>query len=94
MWDVGEDEFNIWGPHLGTLSLTPDFKSRVLGHLYGIEKFGLRAHQQHRDFASLAGLVHHVDGHIAYALGMESAWAEPVRERWRSILDTQGRPLG
>ncbi|MFD4946790.1 hypothetical protein ACFVYE_39810 [Streptomyces sp. NPDC058239] len=56
--------------------------------------FGLRAHQRHRDFASLAGLVHHVDGLIAYALGTEAAWAEPVRERWQSILDTQGRPLG
>ncbi|MFJ2583522.1 hypothetical protein [Streptomyces sp. NPDC087538] len=77
-----------------TPRLAPDFKSRVLGHLYGIEKFGLRAHQQHRDFASLAGLVHHVDGLIAYALGTEAAWAEPVRERWRSILDAQGRPLG
>jgi hypothetical protein len=35
------------------LHLTPAFKSRMLANPYGIEKFGLRAHQQHRDFASL-----------------------------------------
>ncbi|WP_406731782.1 reverse transcriptase family protein [Streptomyces sp. NBC_01794] len=72
------------------LRLTPDFKSRVLGHLYGIEKFGLRAHQQHRDFASLAGMVNHIDGLIAYALGAEAEWARPVRERWRAALSAQG----
>ncbi|MFE7266197.1 hypothetical protein ACFU9B_29560 [Streptomyces sp. NPDC057592] len=47
-----------------------------------------------KEVPPLAGLVRHVDGLIAYALGTEAAWAEPVRERWRSILDTQGRPIG
>ncbi|WPW29274.1 reverse transcriptase family protein [Streptomyces atratus] len=75
------------------LRLTPAFKSRLLAHLYGIEKFGLRAHQQHRDFASLAGLVHHVDGLVAYALGAETDWAHPVQERWRGMLRAQGWSL-
>lgn len=73
-----------------TLRLTPDFKSRVLGHVYGVEKFGLPSHQHHRDFASLAGLVHHVDGLIAYAAGTEPEWAGPVRKRWRTALAAQG----
>ncbi|MFC8623281.1 reverse transcriptase family protein [Streptomyces anulatus] len=74
-----------------TLRLTPDFKSRILGHLYGVEKFGIRAHQQHRDFASLAGMVHHVDGLIAYAEGTEPQWAESVRARWDAALGAKGR---
>jgi RNA-directed DNA polymerase len=73
-----------------TLRLTPDFKDRLRGHLYGIEKFGLRSHQQHRDFASLAGMVNHIDGLIAYALGAEAEWARPVRERWQAALSAQG----
>ncbi|MFH0242853.1 hypothetical protein ACGRHY_10510 [Streptomyces sp. HK10] len=76
-----------------TLRLTGDFESRVRGHLHGIERFGIRAHQQHRGFASMAGLVNHVDGLIAYALGAEPAWARPVRERWRAVLREQGWPL-
>lgn len=73
-----------------TPRLTPDFKSRVLSHVYGVEKFGLPSHQQHRGFASLAGLVHHVDGLIAYARGTEPEWAEPLRARWRAALEAQG----
>ncbi|MGY1453470.1 reverse transcriptase family protein [Streptomyces sp. SS8] len=76
-----------------TLRLTGDFKTRVRSHLYGIERFGLRPHQEHRGFASMAGLVNHVDGLITYALVVEPVWARPVRGRWRAVLHEQGWPL-
>lgn len=76
-----------------SLRLSPAFKSRVLGHLYGIQKFGLRAHQQHRAFGSMAGLVNHVDGLIAHALGAEPSWARPVERQWQAVLHAQGWPF-
>nr|WP_302216958.1 alpha/beta hydrolase [Streptomyces sp. JUS-F4] len=54
-----------------------------------MEKFGLSSHQRHRGFASLAGLVHHVDGLIAHASGTEPEWAAPVRARWSAALGAQ-----
>ncbi|CAM5466398.1 hypothetical protein SFIMM107S_02142 [Streptomyces griseus] len=72
-----------------TPRLSPDFKSRVRSHVYRVEKFGLSSHQRHRGFASLAGLVHHVDGLIAHASGTEPEWAAPVRARWSAALGAQ-----
>ncbi|MFF0336677.1 hypothetical protein ACFYUM_29315 [Streptomyces fimicarius] len=72
-----------------TPRLSPDFKSRVRSHVYRVEKFGLSSHQRHQGFASLAGLVHHVDGLIAHTSGTELEWAAPVRARWSAALGAQ-----
>ena len=70
--------------------LPSDTRRRILGHVRGVERFGLAEHRRHREFASLLGLVNYVDGLLAFAHDVEPSWAAGVRERWKEALTLSG----
>lgn len=67
------------------LRLPRERKAQIRAHLRGVERFGLADHTTHRGFASMAGLVNHVEGLLSYAVQVEPDWAAPFREEWRSL---------
>lgn len=72
------------------LRLTPEFRRRVEVHIRGVRKFGLVRHADHRGFRSLLSFISHVDGCLAFALSVESAWANSQRAAWRAALRDHG----
>ncbi|MFF2025900.1 reverse transcriptase family protein [Streptomyces sp. NPDC058171] len=70
--------------------LSRDFRTRISSHVRGVEKFGLRAHCDHRGFSSLYGLVGHVSGLISHAESVSPEWAQTVRGKWNSALVKSG----
>lgn len=70
--------------------LTRRTRLRIDSHIYGVQKFGLAAHQVHRGFSSVAGLLNHVEGLLRYARDIEPAWTGERLDRWRCCL-RQGR---
>ena len=63
--------------------LTRRTRLRIDSHIYGVQKFGLAAHQVHRGFSSVAGLLNHVEGLLRYARDIEPAWTGERLDRWR-----------
>lgn len=70
------------------LRINKRFRSRLLCHVRGVEKFGLAAHVRHAQFASIEGLVRHVGGLLAYASDVEPDWVEALTHRWTNALRT------
>lgn len=70
--------------------LLPEHRRRIESHLRGCEKFGLGKHVAHRGFESVFSFVNHLDGWIAFALGVERIKATVWRERLRKILNKEG----
>lgn len=62
-------------------------RSRIAEHVRGVEKFGLAPHVAHRRFSSIDGLVHHVDGLLAFATDIEPGWAAEMKARWQVTLE-------
>lgn len=73
-----------------SLKLTRNFRNRVSDHVRGIAKFGLSQHAQTRHFASLWGLVRHVEGLLAYANAIDPTFAAPLKDKLSVALATQG----
>jgi len=70
--------------------LLPEFKRRIEQHVRGVSRFGLREHAAHRSFRSVIGFVNHVDGCLAFAAGIEPAFAAKLRDAWDSSLAGAG----
>jgi RNA-directed DNA polymerase len=69
------------------------FRRRMLDHVRGIERFGLSAHREHRNFASLWGMVRHIEGLITYAESIEGKGAfASLRTRLKAALSRDGWP--
>lgn len=75
-----------------SVRLLPEHRRRIEVHLRGCEEFGLAKHAAHRGFDSVFSFVDHLDGWIAFALGVERARAAQWRERLHQILATDGLP--
>ncbi len=66
--------------------LTVESRRRLDEHIRCTAKFGLHAHSSSRGFKSTIGFVRHIEGHLAFAAGVEPSWADVRRERWSRAL--------
>jgi RNA-directed DNA polymerase len=73
-----------------TPRLSKDTRRRIVGHVRGVEVFGLSEHRRHRQFESLVGLVNYVSGLLAFAQDIEPSWASEMRNRWTNALTANG----
>ncbi|WP_307494301.1 reverse transcriptase family protein [Pseudarthrobacter niigatensis] len=76
-----------------SVRLLPEFRRRLSGHVRGVEKFTLQAHARSRNFRSLLSFVRFIDGHIAFAHGVDPLWALTIRARWNLALEASGYPI-
>jgi len=68
--------------------LLPEHARRIENHLRGCEKFGVASHAAHRGFESVLSFVNHLDGWIAFAMGVEPPRAAKWRQRlWALVPD-------
>lgn len=74
--------------------LLPEYKRRIEVHLRGIAIHGLLAHASHRGFDSILGLVRHVEGLLAFAIGIEPEYARPKIDEWARLLLRYGLAPG
>lgn len=74
-----------------TVRLMPEHIRRIENHLRGAEKFGLANHAAFRGFDSAISFVNHLDGWIAFGLGVERARAEQWRERLSRLVPTAAK---
>lgn len=73
-----------------TVRLLPEHRRRIEVHLHGCERYGLAQHAGHRGFDSVFSFVNHLEGWIAFALGVDRVRALTWRERLRQILIKEG----
>jgi hypothetical protein len=71
----------------------PEFKRRVEIHIRGVAKFGAAEHARHRHFDSVFGMINHVDGCIAFADSIDSAFAGNAQDAWNAALRECGYAL-
>lgn len=77
----------------GQVHLLPEFKRRVEVHIRGVAKFGAAEHARHRHFDSVFAMINHVDGCIAFADSVDSAFAGNARNAWNTALRECGYAL-
>lgn len=70
--------------------LRPEFRRQLQVHLRGAWVFGLVEHSAHRGFASVLSFINYVDGCIAFALDVESEWAQVQKAQWAATLRREG----
>jgi RNA-directed DNA polymerase len=73
--------------------LTRSVRSRIEGHVYGVEKFGLVSHKAAKSFSSVLGMAKYIDGLLAFAHDVDPEWAGPLRARWRSSIQRDAAAL-
>jgi RNA-directed DNA polymerase len=61
-------------------------RARLIGHIRGVETFGLSKHVVHSKFASIDGFVRHVSGLLAFVHDIEPLWAAEMQHRWQTAL--------
>jgi RNA-directed DNA polymerase len=66
------------------------YRSRIETHLRGIEKFGLAEHAAARHFASIWGMIRHIEGLIAHARAVDPRYGERLRARLTETLNERG----
>jgi RNA-directed DNA polymerase len=72
--------------------LLPEYRRRLEVHVRGVQKFGLAEHAEYRKFDSVLSMINHVDGGIAFAMHVEPAFADGLRQRWNEALSSSGYP--
>lgn len=75
------------------VQLPPEFRRKIEVHIHGVKARGPAAHAEMRGFRSVFGMVAHVDGCIAYAIGIDAEWARLQQGRWAEALRTNGYPI-
>ncbi|RWM22118.1 reverse transcriptase family protein [Mesorhizobium sp.] len=70
--------------------LSKELRARVSDHVRGIEKFGLAMHASERHFASIWGMVNHVNGLISHVRGVDPELGSNLRSRLTTALAIQG----
>lgn len=81
--------------HGSELRLTGPYRRRLTDHVRGVEQFGLKAHREHRHFASLGGMVRHIQGLLGYAESVEGKAAHAaIRARLDAALAQERWPDG
>lgn len=73
-----------------TVRLPADRRRRIELHLRGCEKFGVGQHALARGFDSVFSFVDHLDGWIAFAMGVERDRAIQWRARLHGALQRDG----
>lgn len=76
-----------------SVRLLPEHRRRVEVHLRGCEVHGLANHAAHRGFESVFSFVNHLDGWIAFGMGVERERATEWRGRFGDVLRREGLPL-
>lgn len=75
------------------LRLLREYRKRLANHVRCIDKHGLQQHRAERNFASIWGMIRHVDGLLSYAEAIEGKKAHAeTRARFAEALDRQGWP--
>ena len=69
-----------------------EYRDRLSDHIRGVEKFGVAHHAQEWHFASLWGLIRHIQGLLVYARSVDPGFAAPLETRFRAALTAQGWP--
>jgi len=81
--------------HGTALRLNSPYRRKLADHVRGVERFGLRGHKEHRHFASLWGMVRHIQGLLSYAESVEGKPAfSALRARFDAALAREGWPDG
>lgn len=66
--------------------LLPETVRRIDNHLRGAEKYGLPEHAMHRGFDSVLSFVDHLDGWIAFGMGVDRARGLEWRRRLQALV--------
>lgn len=81
--------------HGTALRLSGPYRRKLADHVRGVERFGLRGHKEHCHFASLWGMVRHIQGLLSYAESVEGKPAfAALRMRFEAALAREGWPEG
>lgn len=72
------------------VALPAVFKRRLETHVRGVRKFGVVEHARHRHFRSVLAMVEHIDGSIAFARSVDTAFADGLRAEWDAALHDNG----
>jgi len=70
--------------------LLPEHARRIDNHLRGCEKYGLESHALHRGFDSVLSFGNHLDGWIAFAMGVDRPRATEWRQRLLTLIPDVG----
>jgi RNA-directed DNA polymerase len=65
--------------------LSREFRSRLRQHFYFVEKYGSQAHACKRNFDSVWGLKHHLQGILSYARQIDPEFVQPYFSRFKKI---------
>lgn len=68
------------------VGLLPEYRKRVEMYVRGCERFGLAEHVEHLKFDSIASFINHVEGHLAFCLGIDRDFGGEMCERWAAML--------
>jgi RNA-directed DNA polymerase len=70
--------------------LSRAYRTRIETHLRGIELFGLAGHAATRHFASVWGMVRHVEGLVAHAFAVDQVYGAQMKQRLSRALAALG----
>ncbi|AGR00222.1 reverse transcriptase family protein [Vibrio parahaemolyticus] len=70
--------------------LTKEYKNRIESHLYGMSKFGISNHAQHRKFDSIFSMIEHIKGLINYARQISPKYGTSKYTELSDILMKEG----
>jgi RNA-directed DNA polymerase len=76
--------------HGSKVRLTKEYRDRLQDHVRGIEKFGLGHHAAHRHFASIWGMVRHIQGLLSYAIAVEGPMALSATQKQLAAVLVDG----
>jgi RNA-directed DNA polymerase len=71
------------------LKLPRHFRERVRDHVRGIQKFELASHARERNFASVWGMVRHIQGLLEYARAIDKTFCAPLQADLDLALQSQ-----
>ena len=75
-----------------SVRLSKNMRNQIETHIRGANIFGLKEHAAYRNFSSVFGFVHHVEGLLAFAHDVDPEYADARHRSWHEIKRRQGFP--
>ena len=69
-----------------SVRLSKNMRNQIETHIRGANIFGLKAHAAYRNFSSVFGFVHHVEGLLAFAHDVDPEYADARYRSWHEIM--------